>query len=76
MTEYLYFISGIIIGIFFMFLKNKTKQTHGIIQVDEKKNLCRILVTSKELGNIRCKKVTFNVEHNIDIRDNNIDYNE
>lgn len=76
MTEYLYFISGIIIGIFFMFLRNKTKQTHGTIQVDEKKKLCRILVTSKELENIRCKKVMFDVEHNIDIRDNNIDYNE
>lgn len=76
MTEYLYFLIGIIIGIIFMVLKNKIKQTQGIIQVDEKKNLCRILVTSADLSNFKCKKVLFKVEHNIDIRDNNTDYNE
>lgn len=60
-------IVGIIIGCIFMSRKNKLGKVSGIIEVDEKNNLVRVLVTSSELSNPKVLKANFTVSHGIDL---------
>ncbi len=69
-------IFGIIVGIIFEYLREKNKKIYGVIEVDDKKNICRFLVDSKNVSDPNNNKAIFRIVHNIDIRDNNTDYNE
>ena len=67
----LYFLLGVIIGcsftLLFLILHDKYNKISGILQVDIKNNLCRVMITSKELSNNRVKKAIFLVDHRVDL---------
>lgn len=68
---FLYFSGGIFCGIvillIFLMIRNRYNRVAGIMEVDEKNNLCKIIVTSKELSNIKTKIAIFKIEHNVDL---------
>ena len=60
-------IVGIIIGCIFMSRKNQLTKISGIIKIEKKNNLVRVLVTSSELSNPKILRASFKVSHGIDL---------
>lgn len=58
---------GIIIGIAAYKIYDMLMIINGILDVDHKKQLCRVRLVSGELTNTKRKKVVFIVNHNADI---------
>lgn len=67
----LYFILGILIGIFitilFLIIHNRYNKIAGIICVDSKNNLCKVMLNSQELSNLKVKKAILDVKHDVDL---------
>lgn len=66
----LHLIFGILGGILGATITNlvyKHIYVAGLIEVDDRSNLCKVHVTSTELANKKTKKVLFNVVHNVDL---------
>ena len=62
------YIIGIICGIIMTVIINRKKKIYGIIDVDKKTGLCRIHISSNDLGNINVKHVLFVVNHDAELK--------
>ena len=60
---------GILIGIRIRSVMNRNEKVVGVVQIDHETGLCRFLVTKEQLSDLNCRKVTFNVEHDAVITD-------
>lgn len=64
-------IIGFIIGFIFKKIIDLKAETYGIIEIDENTQMCKIKITSSDLGNPKTKKAIFNIVHGSNIsRDN------
>ena len=71
MSLIVYIIGGYIIGsiitLLYLTIHDKHEKISGVIQVDAKNNLCKVMITSKELSDSRVKKAIFLVDHEVDL---------
>lgn len=57
------FIFGIIIGIAVGKGIDSISKIYGIIEIDEQTQMCKVKITSSELGNLKTKKAMFKIIH-------------
>lgn len=66
--DYISYVIGVICGIIIMFIINRKKKIYGIIDVDKKTGLCRIHISSNDLGDSTVKHVLFVVNHDAELK--------
>lgn len=57
------FLIGIIIGIAIRKGIESFSKIYGIIEIDERTQMCKVKITSSELGNLKTKKAMFKIIH-------------
>ncbi len=72
--EFLFLVFGLFLGaIISKIFTKKKKKIYGHIDVDEKTGLCRVHISSDQLGDHRTKYAIFEVYHNATLNLDDVD---
>lgn len=63
LVHFVFWMLGVILGIATANIFFNRTMIGGVIQVDNRSNLCKVHISTTELSNLKTKKVMFNVVH-------------
>lgn len=65
--EFIFFLVGIVVGIVFMIIRQRTEIIHGIVHVDHETESCSFSLISNQLADRKKKKAVFLINHDAQI---------
>lgn len=63
MTEFIFFIGGMVTAKIISILFKRNEKIYGIIEVDHDSGMCGVRITSDELSDYKSKKAVFEIKH-------------